>query len=117
MFKKFSLVFATAAVLAGGVAMANTPNGAKPTKEERQARHAERKAKRLAKFDANRNGALDPAERDAMRDARVAKRFARLDADGNGAITLAEMKAAKQARHGKHGGKRHHRGGFNGGQQ
>lgn len=117
MFKKFSLVFATAAVLVGGVAMANTPNGAKPTKEERQARHADRKAKLLAKFDANQNGALDPAEKDAMREARVAKRFAKMDADGNGSVTLAEMKAAKQNRMGKHGGKRHHRGGFNGGQK
>jgi hypothetical protein len=116
MFKKLSLVFATAAVLAGGVAMAKTPNSAKPTKEERQARHAERKAKRLEKFDANRNGVLDPAEKQVMRDTHIERRFARLDADGNGSITLAEMKAAKQAHQGKHG-KRHHRGGFNGGQQ
>jgi hypothetical protein len=117
MFKKFSLVFATAAVLAGGVAMANTPNGAKPTKEERQARHAERKAKMLEKFDANNNGVLDQAEKDAMHDQRITERFAQMDADGNGSITLAEMKAAKQAHMGKHGGKRHHRGGFNGGQK
>ncbi len=117
MFKKFSLVFATAAVLAGGVAMANTPNAAKPTKEERQARHAERKAKMLAKFDANQNGVLDQAEKDALHDQRVAKRFAKIDADGNGYITLAEMKAAQKDHMGKHGGKRHHRGGFNGGQK
>jgi Ca2+-binding EF-hand superfamily protein len=72
---------------------------------------AQKKAERLARFDANKDGKLDDAERKVMHDERVAKRFAMLDANKDGAITLDEMKAAKP---GKGHGRGHHRGGHGG---
>lgn len=70
--------------------------------QDRGAMRAERKAKVLEKFDANRNGTLDPAEKEAMHDAFAKQRFAKLDTNGDGQLSYDEFKA------GKHGGFRHH---------
>lgn len=57
--------------------------------------HAQRKAQRLAQFDANKNGALDPAEKQAMHDKRAIDRFAQLDANKDGKLSLDEFKAGR----------------------
>ncbi len=59
-------------------------------KANKQARHA----KRLAKFDSNRNGKIEKSERRALRQ----QRFTTIDANRDGSITLREMEAARAAR-------------------
>ena len=57
-----------------------------------RARRAKRHAKRLATFDANKDGQLDQAEKLSMKK----QRFTHLDADGDGSITRKEVATAKQ---------------------
>tara|TARA_R110002073_G_scaffold332410_5_gene518432 strand:+ start:22246 stop:22812 length:567 start_codon:yes stop_codon:yes gene_type:complete len=114
---KMILAIAALTVGTAGVAVASPGQGssrakrAKPTvvvaqggqaklnrkanhKAARQANQPTRKAKRLAKFDSNRNGKIEPAERQAVRQ----QRFASLDANRDGALTLREMQTAKTKR-------------------
>ena len=98
MISKLKLIVASAALL-GLTATSALAKGDHPM--------SPRKAAVLAKFDANKNGVLEPAERSAMREQRIEKRFAKLDTNRDGVITLAEMKAAKHERKGKGSGKRH----------
>ncbi|MBS1123896.1 MAG: hypothetical protein H6Q90_6124, partial [Deltaproteobacteria bacterium] len=86
MLKKFKLVFVTTAVLVGGVAgiAAAQGGGDKPDRAAMKEKFAERKAEKLAKFDTNKNGTLDPAEKQAMHDARAKERFAALDTNKDG---------------------------------
>jgi hypothetical protein len=74
-------------------------------REAMRAMHAQRKAQRLAQFDANKNGALDPAEKQAMHDQRATARFAQLDANQDDKLTLDEFKAGKRMGKRGHGRK------------
>src|SRR5690606_16243369 len=68
--------------------------GAQPANDDGgdwRARHAERRAKMLERFDTNRDGQLDEAERAAMWQAKLDAKFARLDANGDGVISRAEF--------------------------
>jgi EF-hand domain pair len=84
-----------AAVVAGaGVAVAQ-PGG------DREARHAER----MAQFDTNKNGTLEPAEREAMRaerraeaEARHKELLARYDANRDGTLDDAERTRLREER-------------------
>ncbi len=67
-----------------------------------------RRQRRLAKFDADKNGILDPAEREAMlhaRRARRAKRYvkilARRDSNGDGKLSGKEFVRPKKGKKGK----------------
>jgi hypothetical protein len=104
MLKKFKLAFVTAAVLVAGVAgIASADRGGEGGKEK----FAAKKAEMLARFDTNKNGALDPAEKQAMHDTRAQKRFTSLDTNKDGVLSLAEFKAGK-GRGGMHHGRKGH---------
>lgn len=91
MLTKLKVVLITGAVLLAGVGVAAAQGKGRggPDREER-------KAKMLEKFDANKNGVLDPAEKQAMFDERATKMFEKLDANKDGQISLAEFKAGKK---------------------
>lgn len=57
---------------------------------------------RFAKLDADRDGKLTKEDREARRAQRLDARFAALDADRNGQVSKAEFLAAAQARHDRH---------------
>lgn len=64
-----------------------------------------RKAAMLAKFDANQNGVLDPAEKQQLVEARKAKRaekraamLTKFDANKNGALDPAEKTVMREQR-------------------
>lgn len=114
VMKRFKLVLATAAVLVGGTvgfAAANGQTGGHRGDPAARAawkqKHQERKAEMLQKFDANKNGVLDPAEKQVMHDERVTKIFTKLDTNKDGSVSLAEMKAGKLGRMGRHGHGKH----------
>lgn len=98
--KKWKLVLATSTLLIGGAAGFAGANDL--NKQDRSERHA----KMLEKFDADKDGKLEPAERAVMRDELAAKAFARLDKNGDGKLSLDEFKAGRMHHH-----KRLHRGG------
>ena len=100
MFTKLKISVLTAVVLGtAGLAAAQAPA------QGHDARHAERKAKLLEKFDLNKNGALDPAEKEAMHEQRARTMFSKLDANGDGKLTFEEFKAAKHGKFGRHHGR------------
>ena len=84
----FSSVLLVAA--AAGFAFADQPAG--------DGKRGERKAKLLAKYDANKNGELDAAERAAMKKARAAEKFAKLDVNKDGVLSLAEFEQGMDGR-------------------
>ncbi|MBA3454848.1 MAG: hypothetical protein H0T42_17300 [Deltaproteobacteria bacterium] len=106
MLKNLKLVLVTTTVLIGGVAGFAAAGGGHD-KGAMKAKFAERKAEMLLKFDANKNGTLDPAEKQVMHDTRATKRFTALDTNKDGALSLAEFKAGK-GRGGMHHGRRGH---------
>jgi hypothetical protein len=78
-----------------------------------------RKAERLAKYDANKDGKLDDAERAVMKLDLRATLFKTVDTNGDGVVSLAEFQAAKLEElgggfQGRHGGHHGHRGGQGG---
>ena len=91
MFTKLKVVLITGAVLLAGVGVAAAQGKGRGGPDR-----AERKAKMLEKFDANKNGVLDPAEKQAMFDERASKMFEKLDTNKDGALSLAEFKAGKK---------------------
>ena len=93
MLTKLKVALITGAVVVAGVVGVAAAQGSGGGKLDRGAR----KARMLEKFDANKDGALDPAEKQAMFDARAAKMFEKLDANKDGALTLDEFKAGKKA--------------------
>ena len=107
MLKKLKLVFVTTAVLVGGIAgvAAAQGGGGKPDKPAMKERFAEKRAEKLARFDTNKDGVLDPAEKQAMHDARAKDRFAALDTNKDGVLSLDEFKAGKE-RGGMHHGRK-----------
>lgn len=98
---KRTLIF-TALALASGLALAQTDG-------DRQARHAEWRAKAEARFaeaDKDKDGRLDKVEAQAAFGDRFVARFDRMDRDKDGELTPEEMREARKGmRHG-----RHHRG-------
>jgi hypothetical protein len=96
---KIKIVAATALVLGSVGLAAAQPSSSKS--DVVQAREA-RKAQILEKFDANRNGVLDPAEKEAIHETFAKKAFTKLDTNGDGQLSFDEFKAAKR------GGFRHH---------
>jgi Ca2+-binding EF-hand superfamily protein len=78
MLSKLKLAIVAASVLVAGVAIAS-PDGKK-------ADRGERRAKRMAKFDLNKDGKLDAAERKAM----FKVRFDKADKNGDGVLSLEE---------------------------
>jgi hypothetical protein len=65
---------------------------------DRAGKRGDRKAKLLAKYDANKNGALDAAERAAMKKERAAEKFAALDTNKDGVLSLAEFEKGEGRR-------------------
>jgi Ca2+-binding EF-hand superfamily protein len=72
---------------------------------DKQQRRDERRAERIAQFDANGDGQLDDGEREQMREARQAEREARRaemmaehDQNGDGQLDDAERQAMRQER-------------------
>ncbi|QPQ54253.1 calcium-binding protein [Allosphingosinicella flava] len=109
--KKIILSAATAALLTGGLAVAQpAPHGG----DVKRADVAVAIDARAAKLDADRDGQITPGERQALRRQRIDGRFERLDTDKNGQLSKAEFQAAREkrgeAREGRHG-KRGHFGG------
>jgi Ca2+-binding EF-hand superfamily protein len=74
------------------------------------AKRAERKQEMLARFDLNKDGALDKTERAAMRDTLLTERFQKLDTNGDGTLSLDEFKAGTKLgpRHARFGHRHHH---------
>ena len=75
------------------------------TREEMQARQAERRERHLdymfEMHDGDADGALSMAEMSEMRGAKRGQMFQRVDADGDGRISRAEFDEMR-ATHGKH---------------
>jgi hypothetical protein len=65
---------------------------------------AAKRAARVARFDADKDGSLSPAERAAMKEQLASERFAKLDTNGDGKLSLEEFKAGQG-----HHGRGHHR--------
>ena len=74
----------------GAVAIADDHKGP----HDMKAKHAEKHAEMLEKFDANGDGTIDEAEREA---AMLAK-FAEIDTDGSGALSQEEVTAHQYAK-------------------
>lgn len=111
--QQLKLMIGTCALVIGGVAGFAAAQGPDHTPADRtamKAKWAEKKQEMLAKFDANKNGVLDPAEKVALHEARAEKRFDRLDANNDGVLSLDEFKAGKRGF--GHRGHRGHRGGM-----
>jgi hypothetical protein len=92
MLTKLKLAIVAASVLVAGVAIAS-PDGDKDK--------SDRRAKRMAKFDLNKDGKLDAAEKRAM----FKVRFDKADKNGDGVLSLEEAETLMK-RGGFHKGKR-----------
>ncbi len=104
MLKKYKLALATTlAFVAGTAGLAAAHPRIGP--EDKQAMHEDKKAERLARFDANRDGKLDKTEKEAAHAAHAAAKFALLDKNRDGKLTLDEFTAGMKhgARHGRRG--------------
>ncbi len=93
MKKTIALTLASASLLVGGVAIAQTADRGDRGPTTR-AQATEMAASRFAKMDVNGDGQLNSGDREA----RKAARFAKADTNGDGALTQAEMAAAQEAR-------------------
>ena len=99
LFRTLSIMFALVAV----PAVASASSGASRTVKVRDHRSpAERGMNRIARLDANNDGALSATE---VQGTRLADRFATLDTDKDGSLTKQELVAGIKAR--KHDGKGH----------
>ena len=98
--KKLKLIAVSSLLVVGSVVGIAAAQGG----DQGQGRpdRAERKARMLEKFDANRDGQLDDGERQAMHAERSAKKFAALDANSDGVLSKSEFAAQKMGRHGHH---------------
>ncbi len=106
--KQWKLVLAASALLIGGAA------GIAGANDLNKQEHQDRRAKLLEKFDANKDGKLEPAEREVMRDELAARAFARMDKNGDGKLSLDEFKSGRMQHRkgmGMHRGARGGRGG------
>jgi hypothetical protein len=79
MLSKFKLAIVAASVFVAGVAVAS-PDGKK------DGDRADRRAKRMAKYDLNKDGKLDASEKKLMFKAR----FDKADKNGDGVLSLEE---------------------------
>jgi hypothetical protein len=82
MFSKFKIAIVAASVLVAGVAFAS-PDGKKGGDR------SDRRAKRMAKFDTNKDGKLDEGEKKAMFKAR----FDKADKNGDGVLSFDEAQS------------------------
>lgn len=113
MRTKIALSIAAAAMLASGVAYAQSgshrgPHHGMPMGDMTRADVEARTAKMFGRMDANDDGVLNQDDRAARQQAR----FDRIDADSNGSISFDEFSAKRERRHeargeGQQG--RHHR--------
>lgn len=83
MLRSFKIALVAASLFIGGTALADH---GKDGKDGKRGDMGERRAKRLAKFDANKDGKLDPSERAAMTKAK----FDRLDKNHDGVLSFDE---------------------------
>ncbi len=81
MLRSFKIAQVAASLLVGGTALADRGG-----KDGKRGDMGERRGKRMAKFDANKDGKLDQAERAAMTKAK----FDRLDKNHDGVLSLEE---------------------------
>ncbi|MGQ0588534.1 MAG: EF-hand domain-containing protein [Sphingosinicella sp.] len=102
--KTFSLLAATAFVVAAGAALAQPPAGARPDRNADVTRQQviDRVDQRFARMDANNDGRLTPEEARAMHEQRrteMANRmFERLDANRDGSVSRVEFDQARASR-------------------
>ena len=80
MLRSFKIALVAASLLVGGTALAD--HG----KDGKRAGMGERRAKRMAKFDSNKDGKLNQNERAAMAKAK----FDRLDKNHDGVLSFDE---------------------------
>lgn len=107
MLRSFKIALVAGSLLIGGTALADHGGG----KDGKRAEIGERRAKRMAKFDANKDGKLDQNERAAMQKAR----FDRLDKNHDGVLSFEEAQAMFKRggfhhKRGDHGQRGDHRG-------
>jgi hypothetical protein len=89
MFKQWKLVVVAASLLIGNVAVAGPTDRGSDGSAQRGMRDGDgrqRRAKMLAKFDANKDGKLDATERARMQKAK----FAKLDTNRDGVLSFDE---------------------------
>lgn len=98
MLRNLKIAIVAGSLLVAGTALADRGDGKRGG--------FDRRAKRMAKFDTNSDGKLDPAERAAM--AKV--KFERLDKNKDGVLSLEEAQPLLERSHKKH--KRGDRRGF-----
>jgi hypothetical protein len=80
MLSKFKLAIVAASVFVAGVAVAS------PDAKKDGSDRADRRAKRMAKYDLNKDGKLDASEKKLMFKAR----FDKADKNGDGVLSLEE---------------------------
>lgn len=83
MLRSFKIALVAGSLLIGGTALADHGGG---DKADRRAKMGERRAKRMAKFDLNKDGKLDQSERAAM----MKTKFDRLDKNHDGVLSFDE---------------------------
>ena len=89
MLRRFKIAVIAASLFVGGTALADRGKGSghgPDTIDGKRGDSGARRAKRMAKFDANKDGKLDQNERAAMTKAK----FARLDKNHDGVLSFDE---------------------------
>jgi hypothetical protein len=103
MFKNLKLAFVAASLLFVGSAAAQPTDddgGDRPA-QKRDGKGGDRRAKRMAKWDTNKDGKLDEAEKKAMFKAR----FDKADKNKDGVLSFEEAQTLMKRGLGGHGGK------------
>lgn len=114
MLRSFKIALVAASLFVGGTALAAPGKGSGHGPDGKRGDMGERRAKRMAKFDANKDGKLDQNERAAMTKAK----FDRLDKNHDGVLSFDEAQHMlgrggfhKRGPRGDHAGQRGPRGG------
>ncbi|GEM_PF-3500945 len=101
MRKTIALTLATAALIAGGTALAQ--DAQRPQRVERPAEMTRDAVEQRAnaafeRLDVNKDGTIDAADREARVEQVARTRFDAADADGDGAISYDEFAALREVR-------------------